>query len=295
MEALKTSKVDALTINYDDYGKAEHWNDDAAEYAVTIEPSTRIAAPRLVDLANALVSIEAPQTNILELGAGTGSLTQTLLQKYPIAPLLATDISPSMLAQLRASTNHLPTSPRFRTLILDMIAPVTPETPKGTFTHIFSTMALQSLNNPDQTLAAWLPLLAPGGVMAIGIWDHDHPLGTLDIWRETVHEFDPAYVDPPTLPKGAWTGRKQLEEGMARLGLGDITSESFDLGFQSGLDGFMQFWWGGKHPISLDRIRKRPEQQLRDMKEVMLKIVREKYENGTRIPLWTALAVGRKL
>jgi len=60
------------------------------------------------------------------------------------------------------------------TQILDMAHPITDATLEGAFTHVFSTMALQIIQAPEVgTMQEWKRLLAPDGVVAIGIWDFD--------------------------------------------------------------------------------------------------------------------------
>lgn len=60
------------------------------------------------------------------------------------------------------------------TQILDMAYLITNTTLEGAFTRVFSTMALQIIQAPEEgTMQEWKRLLAPDGVVAIGIWDFD--------------------------------------------------------------------------------------------------------------------------
>lgn len=59
-----------------------------------------MAARRLFDLLKSRLAGKAPR-RILEVGCGTGFLTQMLHEAWPEAELIATDIAPKMLERAR--------------------------------------------------------------------------------------------------------------------------------------------------------------------------------------------------
>lgn len=78
------------------------WDSAAAEYDNAVGRSSRNGASRLIKLADTLHPLSTPSARAIDLGAGTGSLTHLLAAAHPSLPILATDISPSMLEQLMA-------------------------------------------------------------------------------------------------------------------------------------------------------------------------------------------------
>lgn len=273
--------------------EAESWNPAAATYNDSVGPSSGLAAPPIIASAHSLSPIDDPSANLLELGAGTGSLTLALARRFPHAPLLATDISPAMLSELRAAAATAGV-PAIETRVVDMTEPVTPQTPVGAFSHVFCFMALQNLPDPGAAIAQWLRLLAPGAILAVGIWDFDLPCGPYEIWHKTARAVDPKHVVTPMLPEGRWTGRRQLEKGMMERGLNDVRVEEHEVGFNIGIEGFMRFFWESGSPFPLEKRTGRSSEDVTALKKAMLVILGEEYDDGKSIPLWTALAVGRK-
>lgn len=109
-----------------------------------------------------------PPGSILELGSGTGHLTEALHLRFPDSRILATDLSPSMIhqAQIRLGSRG-----GLRWEILDGIAPTHPDSP---FDLIASNAMVQWFPALGSHLKACRALLAPKGNVAIGGFCHDH-------------------------------------------------------------------------------------------------------------------------
>ncbi|NQX60592.1 malonyl-ACP O-methyltransferase BioC [Paenibacillus qinlingensis] len=109
--------------------------------------------------------------NILEIGCGTGTLTEFLVNRWPGASITALDIAPEMikLAEQRvfsAEANLIGeiTSDRLRFLHAD-VEMWAPDAPMASFDLIVSNACFQWLSNPRQTLAHVRRLLRPGGML----------------------------------------------------------------------------------------------------------------------------------
>ena len=270
--------------------KAEGWNVAASDYDLAVGRCSRIAADRLITMADSLRPLDAVGQTSIELGAGTGSLTHLLRRRFDQLPILATDIAPNMLEVLRTTGSGNPVD----TQVLDMADPITSKTAEGTFTHVFCSMALQTLPEPVLAVEQWKRLLVPGGIMAVGIWDFDEPCGPHAIWQEAAQMVDPAYVNPPILQAGRWTGLKQLEVGLRAADLVDVRSESCQCGFDVGSEGFMHFFWESRNPMPVERQLSFGDGDLEQVRVAMASVLKEKYDEGRSIPLFTGLAVGRK-
>jgi malonyl-CoA O-methyltransferase len=111
---------------------------------------------------------DAPRT-ILDLGCGTGHLTEAALRRWPQAKIVALDRAPAMLEALERK------SPGVRTILGDAAQPGT----LGEFDLIFSSMVLHWLPEPRLALTRWRRLLAPGGQLHVAV-----PVeGSLGEWR----------------------------------------------------------------------------------------------------------------
>ncbi|KAF8847291.1 hypothetical protein BDZ45DRAFT_811682 [Acephala macrosclerotiorum] len=159
-----------------------------------------------------------------------------------------------MLDQLMSITKD-PATTKITTQRADIAASVGGAASEGTFSHVFSTMAIQVLPDPagEGTLVEWARLLQPDGIVAIGIWDFDENCGPHALWAEAAKAVDPNYVNPPLLLLRHWSGRAQLEEGLKKEGLTDFQSEVMHLWFDVGKEGFMRFFWESGNPMPKDR------------------------------------------
>jgi malonyl-CoA O-methyltransferase len=97
---------------------------------------------------------------ILELGCGTGLLTEALLSIWPSASVVAVDIAPEMVARARQRC------PGATCVTADAEVFVA-EQAAGGFDLVISNAAFQWFAWPRQTVAACAGLLRPGGCLAL--------------------------------------------------------------------------------------------------------------------------------
>jgi hypothetical protein len=93
-----------------------------------------------------------------------------------------------------------------------MASPIGGAITEGSFSHVFSTMAIQNLPEPagEGTLDQWARLLTLDRIVAIGMRDFDEICGPHQLWAEAAMAVDPSYINPPMVPARHWTWRKQL-------------------------------------------------------------------------------------
>lgn len=281
------------TVASDHGNRNKVWDDAAAQYNNGVGRMSRSGADRLVTLVDELHSFDYPDNNAIDLGAGTGSLTHALSSRFPTLPILATDISERMLEELRASTPVL-SKKMVSTRILDMADTSAPGVSEESFSHAFSTFALQAIEGqPQDVIQGIHRILRPHGTVALAIWDFDEWCGPHQIWREAAQSVDSAYVNPPILSEPQWTGLRQLEAGLERAGFREIKTEIFRCHFDVGTKGFMDFFWESGNPMPKDRLRSF-KGDIEKVKVAMEKILNEKYHDGRSIFVDTALALARK-
>jgi malonyl-CoA O-methyltransferase len=129
---------------------------------------------------------------ILEIGCGTGTLTEILLKEWPDARITALDLAPAMitLAQQRvlaAETNCAGdmAAERLRFLHAD-VELWAPAAPTASFDLIVSNACFQWLGKPGATLAHLRRLLRPGGSLLFTTFGPD-------TFREMHQAFNDAY------------------------------------------------------------------------------------------------------
>lgn len=165
------------------FNRADDYDAAARIQAVV---ATRLAA-RIA--GEALVS--HPRT--LEIGCGTGLLTQALRDSVAVGPMLATDIAPAMAARCRA---RLPHEPDLRFAVMDAERPclapghLAPGQSAPGFDLIAGNLAAQWFEDLPGTFAGLAALLAPGGLLALTTLTD----GTFREWREAhaLHGLAPA-------------------------------------------------------------------------------------------------------
>jgi SAM-dependent methyltransferase len=113
------------------------------------------------------------QLRVLDAGSGPGAASLVLLDALPEAEVTALDLHAPFLADAEALARAAGFAARFRTHAGDMAAP--PFAP-GSLDLIWSEGAAYSIGVP-RALAAWKPLLAPGGRIAFSdaVWTTPDP------------------------------------------------------------------------------------------------------------------------
>ena len=92
---------------------------------------------------------EPTPQSILEIGCGTGFLTESILKKFPEAPYFATDIAPSMIEVCR---DKLQNFPHLETFVMDGESLALPPYSPQFFDLICSNLAFQWFENLPKSL-----------------------------------------------------------------------------------------------------------------------------------------------
>lgn len=169
---------------------------DALRYARYWEPVLSPAAQRVLD------RLPEPPTVLLDLGAGTGSLTLAAAARWPAASLIALDASGAMLALARARAaagDHDPA--RFRWVVADALA--MPIDDASVDAVVSSFGPLRAGERP--TLAEVHRVLRPGGRFAFVAWRGDElqpaaDAAYADVLTELGHEPDVGGTRSPLEP-----------------------------------------------------------------------------------------------
>lgn len=120
-----------------------------------------------------------PDGAVLEIGCGTGLLTERLVQDLPGRRLWATDLSPAMVARCRARVGE---GPRLHFQVMDGERP---DLGAQRFDRIVSSLAFQWFDDLPGALTRLRGLLAPGGRLQFATMGRD----TFHEWRRTLAEL----------------------------------------------------------------------------------------------------------
>lgn len=119
---------------------------------------TREALARIPDLPQ--------RPRIVDLGCGPGAQTLHLLEAVEGSTVVAVDLMPQMLEELRARAAAAHLSDRLTLVLADMGAPPREEVPPASFHLVWSESAAYAIGF-ERALRTWRHLLLPGGFIAV--------------------------------------------------------------------------------------------------------------------------------
>ena len=262
------------------------WSSTAPTYSSNIARTSAVSAAKLIKKVNELRSIET-DAHVLDNGAGTGAVALHVASHYPAAKVVATDISASMLDNVRQAGFG-----NVETRIADTRT-LSRELGNNIYTHVFNTFMLQTITNPFTALQEMAAVMQPGGVVGVGIWGKRN--GPFEIWERACQSIDPDYrhAEPFDDPH-AWRTVEELEKQLKEAGLKDVDAEECTAPFPfDGAEAFADFWYGAKNPAAVKCMSNWRGDPL-EVRPAVERIVREQYADGRDILTWAVLGVGRK-
>lgn len=164
------------------------------EYAIV---QKKIAHRLLHDLQ----SLAFQPQYILELGCGTGYLTQLLVDHFPEAQVTAIDLSEQMIHVAQANMEF---HPRVQWKVGD--AEQVDDLLQGSFDLIVSNAMIHWLETPEETIAKWLQWLRPDGWFFATTYGPEHfqELHTLFQEVEMDYGIRPEQHAPPFYTSEKW-------------------------------------------------------------------------------------------
>jgi SAM-dependent methyltransferase len=167
-------------------GYARHW-------APVLAPT----ALRLLDLADAWLPRDGTGATILDVGAGTGTLTLAAARRWPAADVVGLDPSEGMLDVARRAARSLPRPPRFVIAPADAIP-----LPDASVDVVVSSFVLQLVPDRLAALRDIRRVLRPGGRLAYATWlVDDRPFAAGEAVDAALDDLDVDAPDEPELPR----------------------------------------------------------------------------------------------
>lgn len=162
---------------------------------------------------------EAP-TNVLEIGCGTGVLTELLVRRLPrSSSITALDLAPAMLDAASLRVRALVGSNDVKFLLAD-VESWAPDASSSSYDLIVSSACFQWLEQPQSTLHTLKRLLRPGGRLAFTTFGSD-------TFRELHIAFGDAYLQLGQTPQRHGLSFHTAEEWRDMLGQAGFTNVRF--------------------------------------------------------------------
>ncbi|WP_406461635.1 class I SAM-dependent methyltransferase [Streptomyces sp. NBC_00111] len=150
------------------HGHAHTAQDDALLVAV-LDLDAEIFAPYLAAVTSGIAELARDRvSHVVDLGAGTGTGTFALLERFPDARVTAVDSSPAMLALLTERARAKGLGDRVRTLETDAGTGLAGITDADL---VWASASLHHVDDPAAALAGVRAALRPGGIVAVAEMD----------------------------------------------------------------------------------------------------------------------------
>lgn len=158
----------------------------------------------------------------LDVGCGTGALTQTILDVAEPDAVTGVDPSEGFLAHARATVSD----PRARFLVGDARAlPIESESCDA----VVSGLALNFVPDTAGALAELTRVARPGGTVAVYVWDYAGEMQFMRYFWDAAAAVDPRARELDEGPRFPICHPDALERRFSEAGLRDVTTRAIDI------------------------------------------------------------------
>jgi len=191
---------------------------DAEAYDAYIGRWSRIAAAMFVDWLGV-----ASRSSWLDVGCGTGALSQAIVARTDPTRVLGIDKSQAFVARAMSSISD----DRFSVATADASRLAVPF---ASFDAVVSGLMLNAVPDQRATLAEFVRVTRPGGVVATYLWDFDGEMQVLRYFWQAANELDPA-ADAASDDDEAFAICKpdRLKAAFEEAGLGGVEVRALDV------------------------------------------------------------------
>ncbi len=170
---------------------------------------SRPLAEQFVDL----VGVE-PGQRVLDVGCGSGALTEVLVSRVGVEGVSAVDPSESFVEVVRTA---------YPSMDVQRSDAESLPFPDRSFDVVLAQLVVHFMADPVRGITQMARTTAPGGFVAASVWDHAGDKGPLSAFWSAARSLDPSAPDESDLP-GVAEGH--LAELFATAGLTDVASSS---------------------------------------------------------------------
>jgi SAM-dependent methyltransferase len=171
--------------------------------------------------------------NWLDVGCGTGALTQTICQRGRPGSLFACDQSAEFVSFAQASVAGCPAT--FVVTSADNLP-----MQDGGFDIIVSGLVLNFLPQPLHTAQSMMERLRPGGTLAAYVWDYAEGMRFLRVFWDEAEVVDPSARELDEARRFPLCRPDRLADLWKRAGLTEVTTTSLQI--DTLFSSFDDFW-----------------------------------------------------
>ena len=175
----------------------------------------------------------SPDAHWLDVGCGTGALTQTVLDVASPAFVQAVDRSPSFVEFAR----HRVRDPRASFSVAD--AQSLPQS-SGSVDAVVSGLVLNFIPRPEAAIAEMARVTRAGGVVAVYVWDYADRMQLMRYFWEAAVALDPRGEEVSEARRFPICAPEPLEALFRSGGLGQVESRAIDIA--TWFHDFDDFW-----------------------------------------------------
>jgi SAM-dependent methyltransferase len=191
----------------------------------------------------------------LDVGCGTGALTQTILRDAGPSAVTGVDPSEGYIAYAQAATPD----PRAHFTVGDARSLLDEA---GAYDAVVSGLALNFVPEPERASVEMARVARPGGIVAAYVWDYAGRMQLMRHFWDAAVALDPAARDLDEGPRFPLCHPEPLERLFAAAGLRDVLTRAIDVAtvFRD-FDDYWSPFLGGQGPaagyaMSLDEERR---------------------------------------
>jgi 2-polyprenyl-3-methyl-5-hydroxy-6-metoxy-1,4-benzoquinol methylase len=254
--------------------EARGWSAQAGSYDRLMGRVTDRVAESLLDLAGV-----DEGDRVLDVATGTGSVAAAAASRG--AEVTGVDISEEMLELARRRV------PGGRFLAADA-----EELDLGErFDAVLAGFLLNHLPHPERAVAAWAGALAPGGHLALSLWERPGHNRFFGLIGDAIGELAGEDAVPDGPDPYRFAGHPELEELLGGAGLAAPRAQS--LRFEQPMDSADELWEGlrGGSVRSAARIEAQPESERRRMRADLERLC-EEHRDGEHLLVPVAVILG---
>ena len=188
---------------------------------------SRRLAPRFLEFAGVVDG-----DRVLDVGSGTGALTETVLAAAPRSPVIGIEVSAPYVESAGARL----TDPRAR---FDLGDARSLPYPDASFDACLSLLVVQFIPDAPRAVGEMRRVTRPGGRVAACVWDGSGGMEMLRAFWDAAVALDPS-AEPLSSRHRPYSRRGELARLWAECGLADI--EETDLVIPLEFASFEDFW-----------------------------------------------------
>ncbi|QIW99509.1 hypothetical protein AMS68_005027 [Peltaster fructicola] len=264
------------------------WDEISERYQGLVGRMTLHGTTRIVEYVNTVAPFQE-DSYVLDVGAGGGSVEIVIRERAPAGTkILATDIAVGMLAQIDALKLPNVTTQQEDAVNLAGLK-------NDTFTHAFTTYAIQFTPDAQEAVNQMYRVLKPGGTAGILIWG-DY-VGMADIHDRACRLVNPQYRAAEPMAGKAWSGRVEHRQALMKAGFQNVEINGCLMPWytETGED-FARYWFDFKNPVPELMLAGAAKQGItrEQLRPVVTKLVNDEYSGPRGIVGTAVLGWGTK-